>query len=166
MNARRPGRVPTGALALLRLFLPRGAIRDSILEDLAYEHRRLVERRGPAAADRWYWRQAVSVSARGTLDRLRGQSWGRRDPTRDPGRISVGERWSAVWGFSWRWASWPASWRPARRPEPTPAHLSGPSRPTDKEAGGVPASLSVSASFPQTYWSSSFSSTPLNSATL
>ena len=71
MRARRPDRVPAGALALLHLFLPRGVIRDSILEELAWEHRRLAERRGPAAARRWYWRQAVSVCARGTLDRLR-----------------------------------------------------------------------------------------------
>ncbi|MCG6955766.1 MAG: ADOP family duplicated permease, partial [Gemmatimonadetes bacterium] len=76
-----------GATALLRLCLPPGAVRDSILEDLAYEHRRLTERLGPNVAGRWYLRQALSVSGRGVLDRLRGRSWGRANLTRDLGRI-------------------------------------------------------------------------------
>lgn len=87
MSARRAFQPPAGAVALLRMALPTGPIRDSILEDLAYEHRGLLKARGPGPAGRWYWRQALSVFSRGLLDRLRRRPWTRTDPPRGPGQI-------------------------------------------------------------------------------
>ena len=54
MSARRLREPPRGAVALLRLVLPSGAVRNSILQELAYEHRQLAADRSRAAADRWY----------------------------------------------------------------------------------------------------------------
>ncbi|MGD2124186.1 MAG: ABC transporter permease, partial [Gemmatimonadota bacterium] len=90
MNAATSRRPPRGAVTLLRLFLPAGTVRDCILEDLDHEHREIAERRGPAVAGGWYWRQALSVSGRSLLDRLRGRSWARPESTGDPSRASSG----------------------------------------------------------------------------
>jgi len=77
MNADASSRPPGAARALLRLSLPSGVIREAILEELAYEYRELAGRRGPDAAGRWYWRQALALAGRSLLDRLRGRSWAR-----------------------------------------------------------------------------------------
>lgn len=88
MSARIPD-PPRGAVTLIRLSLPSGAVRDSILEDLAYEYRGMVEGGQTGAARRWYWRQALSVSVRGAFHHLRGRSWKRPAPHRSPGRGSA-----------------------------------------------------------------------------
>ena len=90
MSADRPFRPPGGAITLLRLALPPGRVRDSILEDLAFEHRNLANAVSPAAARRWYWRQVMGIAGRGIQDRLRGRSWARPNPTPQPARISAG----------------------------------------------------------------------------
>jgi len=84
MNTRRGSRPPGGAVALLRLVLPPGTIRDSILEDLAYEHRKLTESGGPEPARRWYRRQAWRVAGRCMLDRLGKRSWSSWPPAQAP----------------------------------------------------------------------------------
>jgi len=88
MSPRQTFQPPAGAVALLRTTFSNGPIRDSILEDLAYEYRGLLEELGPGPAARWYRRQALSVSVRGVLDRLRRRPWTRTDPVRGPGQIS------------------------------------------------------------------------------
>lgn len=86
MSADSSSRPPGPATALLRLCLPSGVVREALLEELAYEYRELTGRRGPEAAGRWYWRQALAVAGRSLLDRLRGRSWAR------PGRAGRSAR--------------------------------------------------------------------------
>jgi putative ABC transport system permease protein len=71
-GAGRPPRLPE---ALLSIFLPAGPVRESVLGDLheLYAARARPERLGVAGARRWYWRQAVGLSARHVLASMRGR---------------------------------------------------------------------------------------------
>src|SRR5687767_9985209 len=58
----RPATRPRLAFAMLRVLLPR-AERDEVLADLTSEYEQHVVEQGPAAAERWLWRQALGSSA-------------------------------------------------------------------------------------------------------
>ena len=54
-------RPPVLAVALLRLSLPRGLVRDTILGDLCEELNPMARSGSRRAAARWYWRQALGL---------------------------------------------------------------------------------------------------------
>ena len=72
---------PSRAVGLLRRWLPEGVLGLSIIGDLHQEYVELVEAGMGRAADRWYWRSAMALSARfglvqfknSTLDRWSGR---------------------------------------------------------------------------------------------
>ena len=66
----RKTRPPRLASALLRLFLPEGLVRDSILGDLWEEHRNLVIGSSRLRGWLWYWRQAIDLGSRSAARRL------------------------------------------------------------------------------------------------
>lgn len=75
---------PPKADALLHRWLPDGVLGLSIIGDLHQEYAELVEAGMGGAADRWYWRSAITLSGRyaairlrnGVLDRrLQGPRW-------------------------------------------------------------------------------------------
>ena len=66
----RKTRPPYLASALLRLILPDGAVRDSILGDFWEEHRNQRLSGSRLRAWCWYWRQAMGLAARSVITRL------------------------------------------------------------------------------------------------
>lgn len=83
---RRP---PAIARAILRVSIPDGTLRDSILEEFAEEHRQRADDTSAFGAYLWYWRHAVGLAARSFAGRLL---------TRD--RYWVGDRRSRPTGFA------------------------------------------------------------------
>ena len=75
---------PPKADALLHRWLPDGVLGLSIIGDLHQEYAELLEAGMGRAADRWYWRSAMALSARyaairlknGVLDRRSGNNGG------------------------------------------------------------------------------------------
>ena len=61
---------PAFAERLLRASVRDAEWRDAVSGDLREEFATLVARRGPAAAARWYWRQALPLAARFTAGRV------------------------------------------------------------------------------------------------
>ncbi len=61
---------PAFAERLLRASVRDAEWRDAVSGDLREEYATLVARRGPAAAARWYWRQALPLAARFTAGRV------------------------------------------------------------------------------------------------
>jgi predicted permease len=66
----RKTRPPTLASALLRVLLPEGIVRDTILGDLWEEHRERVLAGNRLRGWLWYWRQATGLGYRAALGRL------------------------------------------------------------------------------------------------
>jgi macrolide transport system ATP-binding/permease protein len=92
MRTAPKGRPPRAWTRLLRLALPPGSIRESILGDLAQEYRERERSLGPSAAGRWYRRQALAVAAWTLSDRLTGHSWSRPEPSPGPLTVPAGGR--------------------------------------------------------------------------
>ncbi|MCH7890328.1 MAG: ABC transporter permease [Gemmatimonadetes bacterium] len=69
---------PARAEALLHRWLPDGALGLSMIGDLHQEYNELVEAGMGRAADRWYWRSAMALSARYAAIRLKNRVLGRR----------------------------------------------------------------------------------------
>ncbi|MGE0042634.1 MAG: ADOP family duplicated permease [Vicinamibacterales bacterium] len=61
---------PSAAERLLRWSIRDAEWRDAVSGDLREEFDAMVHRRGPAAARRWYWRQAASLATRFTAGRV------------------------------------------------------------------------------------------------
>jgi len=64
-------RPPLLASTLLRLSLPRGVVRDSILGDFWELHRRRAQSGSPIMARVWYWQQALGLGGRSVMARAR-----------------------------------------------------------------------------------------------
>ncbi len=69
---------PARAVALLHRWLPDGALGLSIIGDLHQEYNELAEAGRGRAADRWYWRSAMALSARYAAIRLKNTVLDRR----------------------------------------------------------------------------------------
>ncbi|MEW6321140.1 MAG: ADOP family duplicated permease [Acidobacteriota bacterium] len=89
--------------------LPRWSVRDAdwrdaITGDLREEFADLVRRRGAAAADRWYWRHAVVLTARFAIGRVVPAAAPRRPLAfaDDPSALGLGAGWSRELGHAWR----------------------------------------------------------------
>lgn len=87
---------PVIARAILRVSIPAGTLRDSILEDFAEEHRQRVDAASTFSARLWYWRHALGLAGRSLVGRLltRDHYWVRDtdrrsgNPTRRRGQPS------------------------------------------------------------------------------
>ncbi len=96
---------PPLAERLLRASVRDGEWRDAVSGDLREEFATLVARRGPAAATRWYWRQALPLAARFTAGRLVPAMTPprRRIAVADIERTSsLGAGWSREFRHAWR----------------------------------------------------------------
>lgn len=87
MTTRREVRPPMLATALLRLSLPKGVERDTVLGDFWELHRRRARAGSPGLARLWYWRQAVGLGGRSLIARLRRA--GKGSPGRRSGRAPL-----------------------------------------------------------------------------
>lgn len=70
---------PAVARALLKLMLPRGILRESVVGDLDQEFSRRAGHTGIPALRRWYRREALSLAAYGLRCRMAPRRPGRRD---------------------------------------------------------------------------------------
>jgi len=68
-------RPPLLASALLRLLLPKGIVRDSILGDFWEEYGQRVAAGSGLNARLWYWRQALGLGGRSLARRMRFRVW-------------------------------------------------------------------------------------------
>ena len=66
-------RPPLLASALLRLSLPTGVVRDSILGDFWELHQRRTLSGSAAGARLWYWRHALGLGSRSLMARVRAE---------------------------------------------------------------------------------------------
>jgi len=87
MSARK-NRPPLFASLILKMCLPKGVVRDSILGDFWQEHHARLSSGSRWTAWLWYWRQALGLAGRSLAARLSFQ----RDPDRRKGRSFVDNR--------------------------------------------------------------------------
>jgi hypothetical protein len=120
---------PPVAEALLRLSVRDAEWRDAVAGDLREELAAVAAARGPEAATRWYWRQAVPLACRFAISRI-VPAWRparRRLAVADIEQTStLGAGWSREVRHAWRAlaqrpglsgsssARWPWRWRPTR----------------------------------------------------
>ena len=95
---------PALAERLLVLALGRGDEARAILGDLAEDYAVALRDRGPGAARRWYWREAIMLGGSSTLGRLLGRaplsrSSHRRDSTVNNPLSSIGVFQDAQYAF-------------------------------------------------------------------
>ena len=87
MNGSSRPAPPARAEALLHRWLPDGVLGLSMIGDLHQEYNELVEAGTGRAADRWYWRSAMALSARYAAIRLKNRVLDRRSGNDNGGEM-------------------------------------------------------------------------------
>ena len=105
-----PATPPAVAERLLRLSVRDPDWRDAVLGDLHEEYAGMLQERGPAGAQRWYWRQSLPLAARFALSRVLPAA----APPRQRGTVTVASIEAASLSTGWQQEfrhAWRALWQ-------------------------------------------------------